>query len=116
LSGHPLDSLLNVVKTCVDKIKARGGEVLFVRTPSSGPFLMGENMGYPRAKYWDRILAVTNCPGIYFADYPAMAHFVCPEFSHLSQPDAILYTKELIKILSAEKGWKFPKPIQSSTN
>jgi hypothetical protein len=112
ISGAKLDSMLNVVKTCVNKIKARGGEVLFTRTPSSGPFLMGEKIGYPKEKYWDKLLAITNCPGIYFADYPAIAHFQCPEFSHLDQTDAIVYTKNLIKILSEEKGWKFPKPVQ----
>jgi hypothetical protein len=111
-SGAKLDSMLNVVKIAVDKIKARGGQVLFVRTPSSGGFLMGEKMGYPREKYWDRILAVTGCPGIHFLDYPPIANFVCPEFSHLSQTDAIIFTRYFIKILSEEKGWKFPKPIQ----
>ncbi len=108
LSGQKLDSLLNTVKNDVDKIKARGGQVLFVRTPSSGPFLMGENMGYPRAKYWDRILSVTNCPGIYFADYPAIAHFQCPEFSHLKPADAIVFTQNLVDIIQKEKGWTFP--------
>lgn len=111
-SGAKLDSILNVVKIAVDKIKARGGKVLFVRTPSSGGFLMGEKMGFPREKYWERILSVTNCPGIHFADYPAIDHFVCPEFSHLSQADAVVFTKNFIKILSEEKGWTFPKPIQ----
>lgn len=108
-SGIKLDSILFSVKTAVDKIKARGGQVLFIRTPSSGPFLMGENMGYPREKYWERILATTNCPGIHFADYPAIAHFECPEFSHLKQSDAILFTKDFIRILQEEKGWKFSK-------
>ncbi len=106
-SGAKLDSILNVVRTAVNKIKARGGQVLFVRTPSSGAYLMGEKMGFPREKYWDRILAVTNCPGIHFADYPAIDHFICPEFSHLSLPDAVVFTKNFIKILSEEKGWKF---------
>ncbi len=113
-SGPKLDSILDRVKIAVDKIKARGGEVLFVRTPSSGAYLMGEKMGFPREKYWDRILAVTGCPGLHFADYPAIDHFVCPEFSHLSQSDAIVFTKNFIKILSEEKGWKFPKPIQTA--
>jgi hypothetical protein len=101
------DSILAVVKADVDKIKARGGQIIFVRTPSSGPFLMGEKMGFPRERNWDRILAVTNCPGIYFEDYPAVAHFVCPEFSHLKQSDAIIWTKNLVEILK-EKGWSFP--------
>lgn len=106
-SGAKLDSILQKVKYDCDKILARGGKIIFVRTPSSGPFLMGEKMGYPRQKYWDRILAITHLPGIYFEDYPAIAHFQCPEFSHLQQSDAIIYTKNLIQILE-QKGWSFP--------
>jgi hypothetical protein len=101
------DSILAVVKADVDKIKARGGQVMFVRTPSSGPYLMGEKMGFPREKFWDRILAVTGCPGIHFEDYPATAHFQCPEFSHLTPADAVVWTKNLVEILK-EKGWSFP--------
>ncbi len=108
-SGTKMDSILTAVKTAVDKIKARGGQVLFVRTPSSGGFKMGESMGFPREKYWDRLLAITNCPGIHYADYPAIDHFICPENSHLSLTDAKVFTKNFIKILSEEKGWKFPK-------
>lgn len=108
-SGGKLDSIFATVKTSVDKIKARGGQVIFVRTPSSGPFLMGEKMGYPREKYWNKLLEITNCTGIHFADYPVIDHFVCPELSHLSQPDATIFTKEFIRILNEEKGWRFPK-------
>lgn len=111
LSGRGLDSLLNTVKMAVDKIKARGGQVLFIRTPSSGPFLMGENMGYPRDKYWDRVLTTTGCPGVHFADYPAIAHFECPEFSHLKPSDAVIYTTNLVDILQKEKGWTFNNQI-----
>jgi len=107
-SGAKLDSILLSVKGDVDKIKARGGQVIFVRTPSSGPFLQGELMGFPREKYWERILTTTNSPGIHFLDYPAIAHFECPEFSHLKQPDAVLFTREFIRILTEEKGWRFP--------
>ncbi len=100
------DTILATLKLECDKIKARGGQVIFVRTPSSGPILLGENMGFPRAEFWDKLLSVTGCPGIHFADYPAIAHFECPEFSHLSRPQAISFTKTFIKILE-EKGWHF---------
>src|SRR5215213_2922610 len=69
ISGVRLDSFIHIVKMNVDKIKQRGGEVLFVRTPSSGPYLQAEKKGFPRSKYWDKLLAVTNCPGIHFEDY-----------------------------------------------
>lgn len=102
-----ITGILNRTKACVDKIRARGGQVLFVRTPSSGPMGMGENMGFPREKFWNKLLAVTNSPGIHFADYPPIAHFICPEWSHLSPQDAIVFTKHIIDILGKEKGWKF---------
>jgi hypothetical protein len=40
---------------------------------------------------------------IYFEDYPGTAHLECPEWSHLTPSDAIIYTKNLIRILQQEK-------------
>ena len=98
---------MTAVKTSIDKIKARGGEVVFIRTPSSGPFLMGEAKGFPREKYWDRLLAETHCKGIHFQDFPAISQYECPEFSHLSPEDAIDFTKHFVDLLKSEAGWKF---------
>lgn len=105
-TGAKLDSIFERVKADVAKIKSRGGDVFFLRTPSSGPFLMGELQGYPRQKYWDRLLAETNSPGIHFTDNESLAHFQCPEFSHLSPADAIVFTKAIVPLMEA-KGWKF---------
>jgi len=110
-SEKDLDDIFNTVKTSVDKIKARGGDVIFTRTPSSGRFLTGENMGFPRAKYWDKLLTVTGCRGIYFADYPPLSQLVCPENSHLSPAGSVVYTQSLIDILQKESGWKFNNTI-----
>ncbi len=107
ITGPPLDSMIQAVKMDIDKIKARGGKILFVRTPSSGPYLEGEDKGFPREKYWDRLLAETECPGIHFKDYPQIDHYSCPEFSHLSPSDAIDYTKHFIEILKTDYGWTF---------
>ncbi len=101
-----LDGIFQSVKGCVDKIKARGGQVLFVRTPSSGPALMGETMGFSREKYWDRLLTVTGCPGVHFADYPEIAHFVCPEDSHLSPQDAVVFTRHFVELVDKKIGLK----------
>jgi hypothetical protein len=107
-TGHTLDSFLTVAKNNCDKIKARGGQVLFVRTPSSGWYWEGEKKIFPREKYWDRILSFTGCQGIHFKDYPAIDHFICPEWSHLAPKDAVLFTENLVQILEKDKGWKFP--------
>ena len=104
-----INGILNRTKVAVDKIKARGGQVVFVRTPSSGPMEMGEKMGFPREKFWNKLLDVTGSPGIHFSDYPAIANFDCPEWSHLSPQDAVVFTKHFIDILGKDKGWKFSK-------
>jgi hypothetical protein len=112
-STGKLDSLLNVIKVATDKIKSRGGQVLFLRTPSSGPMLENEKKGFSKSQYWDKLLAVTECPGIFYADYPSLSKFVCPEWSHLKPSDAVIFTKELIKILQKDKGWTFSKKSNS---
>ena len=103
------DSIIATIRKDIDKIKQRGGQVIFVRTPSSGPYWQGEQMGFPRAAYWEKLLTATGVSGIHFKDYPAIDHFICPEFSHLKQADAIVFTKNLARILEEEKGWKFAK-------
>jgi hypothetical protein len=102
VSGKALDVILNSVKRDVDQIKARGGTVLFLRTPSSGLYLTLEKKSYPKEKYWNRLLSVTQCNGIHFSEYAALQHLTCPEFSHLSPRDAVLYTKGIIDILKKE--------------
>ena len=109
------DSISLVVKQDVDAIVKRGGTVIVVRSPSSGPNWKGEQMGFPRPQYWDKLLTVTRSKGIHFADYPAISGFICPETSHLKRSDAVIYTKELIRILSTEKGWSFPFAPKSTT-
>jgi hypothetical protein len=61
-------------------------------------------MAFPREKFWDKLLAVTECEGIHFEDYDEIAHYQCPEFSHLSVPQAVSFTKSFINILQ-DKGW-----------
>ena len=111
MSETELTGIMQQIKSDVDKIKQRGGKVVFVRTPSSGPFLEMEKAAFAREKFWNRLLEFTQNQGIHFADYQETAHFICPEWSHLSQPDAVIYTKHLIMALE-EKGWRFPHKQQ----
>ena len=112
LKGDSLIAVFDQIKKAVAKIKARGGQVIFVRPPSSGGYQKAEEIVYPRDEYWDKFLAYTKTPGVYYADYPETANFVCPEWSHLSPTDAIIYTKNLARILQDEKGWKFKKTVK----
>ena len=94
----------NDIKTYVDRIRERGGKVIFMRTPSSGPMLELEEKKYPRSQYWDALLSHTQAGGIHFKDDPITAGMICPEWSHLSPKDVMIYTRQLVKTLK-EKGW-----------
>jgi len=109
IKGDTLEAVFIEIKTAVDKIRERGGTVVFIRPPSNGGYLETENIVYPRKRYWDAMLAYVDAPGIYFMDYPRIANFVCPEWSHLAPKDAVTYTEELVRILQQEKGWTFSK-------
>jgi hypothetical protein len=109
LKGDSLIAVMAQLKKSIDKIKGRGGQVVFVRPPSSGGYKKAEQIVYPRQEYWDKLLAFTKTPGIYYADYPEIANFVCPEWSHLAPKDAVTYTETLVKILREEEGWHFNK-------
>ncbi|MEP6712952.1 MAG: hypothetical protein ABJA37_11070 [Ferruginibacter sp.] len=106
IKGDTLEIVFRQVKAAIDNIRARGGKVLFVRTPSSGTYWQTEQLVYPREKYWDALLAYTNTPGIYFKDYPETASLTCPEWSHLKPADAILFTENFVRFVQ-QKGWTF---------
>lgn len=80
----------------VAKIRARGGQVVFVRFPMSGPLKEHEDRQTPRARTWDRLLQETKTTGVHFEDHPELAGFVCPEYSHLSDPDSVEFSKRLM--------------------
>jgi hypothetical protein len=115
IKGDTLNALLEQTKKAIDKIRARGGTVVFVRPPSDGPYIEMETRLYPRQKYWDYLLEYTNTPGIHYADYPNTANLTCAEWSHLTREGAATYTTQLVKILQEEKGWTFPKKSNSTT-
>lgn len=99
ITGDTLQKIFDMVETAVKKINERGGKVVFVRTPSSGGYGQHEPVSHPRSEYFDKLLEVTGSQGIHFLDYPETKNFICPEWSHLSKPDAVKYTIALTKIM-----------------
>ena len=80
----------------VEKIRARGGKIIFVRFPHTGGLKELEDHDTPRAQTWDPLLKLTGAPGIYYSDFPELAGFNCPEWSHLSAGDSVEFTKRLV--------------------
>ncbi len=90
-----LEALLERVAAQVERIRSRGGEVVFVRMVSSGAVRHIEDTRYPRALYWDRLLERTGSQGLSFEDSPALARFECPDGSHLDSWSAPEFTRLL---------------------
>ena len=90
---------LERIRVAVDKVRARGVKVVFVRPPSTGTVRDLERQYSPREKTWDLMLQVTGAPGIHFEDHPQLAGFDCPEWSHLTTTDAVQFTATLMPLL-----------------
>ena len=95
------DEIARAVKDVV-ALRARGVKVLFVRPPSTGPYLEFENKVFPRAQTWDALLAATAAPGIHFEDYPELQGFYMPEWSHMTQAEGERFTAILYKIIARD--------------
>ena len=97
--GQAIEARFGDTAAAVEKIRARGGKVVFVRFPMTGKLKELEDQATPRIGPWTRLLKDTGAPGIYFEDYPELAGFDCPEWSHLSGPDSVEFTRRLVPYL-----------------
>jgi hypothetical protein len=84
------------------KFQARGGNLILLRCPSNGDLRAAENVFFPRSDYWDELLVQSKAKGYHFEDYVRLNQFECPEWSHLSAPDAEIFTQELTRILISD--------------
>ena len=100
----------------IAKIRARGGEVVFVRPPSAGDYRPREARLQPREEYWDRLLRDTNSIGVHFEDHPELQGLRIPEWSHLHSEDAPKFTRALIPILNDKLIAAGKKPILGEEN
>ena len=102
LSDELVTLAIEESKQAVRKIRARGGEVVFVRAPSTGAYYEREARNTPRDETWDRLLRETGAFGIHFEDYPAMRGLELPELSHLTREDAARFTRAYVGVLLRE--------------
>ena len=100
----------------VAKIRARGGEVVFVRPPSAGFYHAREEMNTPRAKTWNRLLQETGAFGINFEDYPTMQGLELPEMSHLSRESAQRFTRAYVGVMMKDVPWLAAKAGPAPTS
>jgi hypothetical protein len=83
----------------VRRIRARGGDVIFVRPPSAPELRVNEQHRIPRKLGWDRLLSGANAKGIHADDLPQAQNLVLPEWSHLSRRCAAVFTDAYVRRL-----------------
>jgi hypothetical protein len=89
----------------IGAIAARGGSVIFYSSPVKGLQREALRRVFPRAEYWDRLVAAF--PEAHFLDaldVPALSRFDLPDDSHMDYRDKPAYTDALAQTL-LERGY-----------
>ena len=104
--------ILNIqrIENATKKIQERGGRVIIVRFPTSGPLLKIDKRRMPREKYWDYWAENASAMMIHFEDYPSLAGFPCPDYSHLDYHDSPAFTRALAAIIKEKIASEDRKP------
>ncbi len=89
-------------KAAVDKIRARGGEVVFVRPPSAKELRLNEEAQLPKAKGWDALIRNTRSAGVHADDLAQAQNLILPEYSHLNRACAAVFTDAYVRALAAQ--------------
>jgi hypothetical protein len=84
----------------VRRIRARGGEVIFIRPPSAPQLRVNEQQRIPRALGWDRLLVGSSAKGIHADDLPRAQNLELPEWSHLTRKCAAVFTDAYVRRLA----------------
>lgn len=100
LSDSDVSDVIAETRRDVERIRARGGEVVFIRMPYEGVYRR-EDEFFPRALFWDRLIRDTNSIGVAWQDHPELQGYELPEWSHLSAREGERYTRALTSILYA---------------
>jgi len=97
--GVEITETLQRIDKAVSTIRSRGGSVVFVYLPHDGKIRDLENELYPRATYWDVLVASVDAPAIHFADEKTLSAYRCPDGSHLDVRDTAGFTRDLARVV-----------------
>jgi hypothetical protein len=104
-AGKPVtDTVIEMTQrltaAAVNTIRARGGEVVFVRPPSSGDCRLNEEKRLTKVKGWDALLSAVKAAGVHADDLPAARGLDIPECSHVTHRCAAVFTDAYVRRLS----------------
>ena len=113
--GQVIESRFHDTAKHIARIQGRGGKVVFLRLPVTGPLVEREEKLAPRAATWDRLVRENKVPAIHFAEHLELRSFECPEWSHLSAADSVEFTRRLVPHLKAALNGKSVQPVYAAT-
>jgi hypothetical protein len=88
------------VAALVQRLRARGGDVVFLRAPSTGLRWIREEELHPKIGNWDRFARMASAVCIHFQDAPEMRALNAPDGSHLDYRDSPQFTRALVARLT----------------
>jgi len=88
-------ALVEEARIGIETIRARGGEVVFVRPPSRNSARARERSKFPRRNTWDVLLERTHSVGIHFEDIEELQGLELPESSHLAVHEKAGFTRAI---------------------
>lgn len=96
------DIAKNKLRTFNQEITSRGGQIFFIRMPTTGKHWQVDQELAPKHIFWDRLEELTGIPSIHFQDNPELSKFDCPDTSHLDARDVPEFTRALGKIIQIQ--------------
>lgn len=93
--------IVTEVARSVSTLQKRGGDVVFVRMPTTGEVLRKQSEAYPRSLYYDVMVMSSGATSVHFANYPELSRFECPDDSHIDATDKTEFTRALCSIIKS---------------
>lgn len=101
-SPEQMDDFLAELSKSVQTIQERGGRVVFLAMPATGPVRAAESLRYPASAYWNRLSALPATLCLNPMDSFPDSALECADFCHLDQPVAAKFSAHLGKLLAAQ--------------
>jgi hypothetical protein len=84
----------------VEKLRERGGDMVFIRMPSEGGYLKHDIKTDYRGLTWDVMVKDLGAPAIHTFDYPQLSTDLdIPEWSHLSRASQDLWSRDIVPVI-----------------
>lgn len=96
--------VVSEVAANVAKIRARGGNVVFVYHPLAPELAKFDEAAFPRARYWDVLLRGSRTAGVRYDEHPELQGFREPELSHMAPDQVEGYTAKFARLVIASDG------------